>query len=510
MLLWLLFQGYALFSDDGAIRLALADEWAAKPFVASQIPWLPLQFYVVGLLSQLTTLPAYSLGIGLNMVMALLLPWVFSATLPKDFDEKKKIIALYVMALWPWTVWLGVSGLSEPLMWVLALGLLAAYQRKHIKSFVLCALLLSMCRIEAWLWVALLGGAWVFNCFKNRKNKEGVVLFCLLAIFPLLWGVYQYSQGHLDSAASMRIAHASKDDAAPLKPILFFVIAFFAAPFWLFFLPALWKARKQLKKEKLILFFVVVFYLSTVIVGLATAVPQRNLVFPLLLVLPFLVEKSKWSWRWVIVLQLMVLFHPQHLLRKNTCTERRVLAQNLENIKGELNEGEQIMLCLEDDPHRYLGNHLAHLTNLKEVLKTDTQPADHYDQSTYPFGGKYIIYEHFENMKEPLTNYWRSYNKGESVFEKRNKQEIVEVLKANKIKIAVTGRQRIPLHLYGYEVKLHNDPFTLYVYKGIEEQTMADVKVTAREPSRKKTLMRLKSGKFDREVLSAFMRMIGL
>ena len=48
---WLIHQGFVVFSDDGATRLLLAKEWAQDPFVAAQLPWLPLQFYVVGLLS---------------------------------------------------------------------------------------------------------------------------------------------------------------------------------------------------------------------------------------------------------------------------------------------------------------------------------------------------------------------------------------------------------------------------------------------------------------------------
>jgi hypothetical protein len=506
ILLWLTSEGYSLFSDDGATRLLLSDEWAKDPFVSSQIPWLPLQFYLLGSLSLITGLKAYVLGLSLNFLLILLLPWIFVATLPDHFDEKQKSIALWIMGLWPWALWLGVSGLSEPLMWSLALGLYVCFKRKQRACFMICAVLLSMCRIEAWLWVGLLGLMWLMEDFKAGRKSQVLIMVLVLAAFPLFW------LPQLDLAARVRIDDAAKDDASPMKLVLFFVVAFFTAPFWLLMLSSFWQSRKELFRQYHILAFVIIFYLSSVTVALATAVPQRNLVFPLLLLLPYFVAHSRWAWKVVLLFQFMVCLHPQELLRQETCQQRIEVAQVLEAIaiKGELKPEENIMVCLEDDPHRYLSLHLAHLTGLREQLYTDTQPHEHYDIATYPTGGKFIIYEYFPKLKSPLTNHWRSYHEGESLFSKRTDEEIRELLNENKVKILVTGRQDQPASNFGFVLYKHQDPFSYYIRRDETKRKHVLQERSEAQPSRKKALMKLFKEGPSVEVFEAFRKMLGL
>lgn len=509
MILWLIVQGYAVFSDDGAVRLSLADEWAASPYVVAQIPWLPLQYYIVGCLIKLTGLSSYILALTLNIFCTLALPWMFALCLPERFKSKQKAICLWLIGIWPWALWLGVSGLTEPLMWLFALGLYANYKSRNRKYFIFFAILLSMCRIEAWLWVGLLGLSYLYHDFKAKRYIELIVTLLCLCAFPLFWVGYQYFEGQLGLSASMRQEHAEKDYGSAVKPLLFWIVAFFTAPFWLLFAKSFVKNFKNLKQQPLVCLFVIIFYATTILVGLATAVPQRNLVLPLMLLLPSLIEHSRHSWKAVLLLQLLVVFHPQELLRADTCTQRHEVAALIQKYKGHLNEGENIMLCLEDDPHRYLGNHLAHLTTMGSVLLTDTQP-HHYSIETWPNGGKYIIYEHFKRIEEPLTNYWRSYKKKESLFEKRLPRDVKKILKVNKVKLAITGRKQRPLHFYGYELLEEKDPFAIYIKKS--EQPLVEKKreVSQRPASRKQAMIRLLKGQVNKEGLSTFLEMMGL
>lgn len=105
------------------------------------------------------------------------------------------LIAAIAGAVFPWSVWLGASGMSEPLLHaalstgVLGFALWLREQRSRwLKLAALGMLLSTMVRYEGWFYVAIFGVFVVGLAWKRGNLRpETIGIAAIPCVFPLLW-----------------------------------------------------------------------------------------------------------------------------------------------------------------------------------------------------------------------------------------------------------------------------------------------------------------------------------
>lgn len=404
----LLAPAYAAFSDDCATRLLLAEEWARSPFLSAQIPWLPLPMVLVGGLIRLTGLDALSCGVGINILLTSLLP-IFLRPLLEILPPARQAWALLLAATLPWAVYPGVSGLSEPIFWALSLGVVAAYLKDSAGLLVASSALVCLTRYEGWILVMVFGGAFLIR--RHRQGKSWKPSAVLLSITPLLWLAHQMMSGHLLLAFTvpMKDAAAAMEGGGIPRPLAFFALALMAAPLWFLLFPFIRRRLGTVPRASWI--FIFLLYMVTTLSGLGTALGQRNLVLPLLLLLPALVARSPRAiLGLIVVVQMAALFNPERALNAPLQDERAYAAACVNEARSVFGLSAPVVIGQGAPGHAYLARHVALRAELApafpELWVDQISPSDKIRGETRE---KHMPFESFSAGPEPLISFWRSH-----------------------------------------------------------------------------------------------------
>lgn len=441
----LLATGYAAFSDDGVTRWLLSAEWARDPYWHPQIRWQPLQFWVTGMLQRMSGLAPAEAGLILAVATTLAWPWAFAWSLPRTMGIAARRWCLIVASTLPWGLWPGVSGLVEPWMWCLGFAALGCWRRDRPLCLSGCLILLMTCRLEAWIWAGILGAGMVWRCWRRGQHGIAAVVLASLLLWPTIWYAVL---GLGDESVTMRQADAGTVYGwGGMRLLLIPAIAAITMPAWVLMA---WRRRAGclLSPPAPEAVFVGLFWLASVPVGLGTALPQRNLVFAGLLVLPWLVSRARsLALAGVVALQCWSLANPSAPLRRDLNEERSWIVSTLAEIRA---EGE-VLVALQSGSHAYLPRHLVIRGFPEEAIWTDHRPG-RWRTNPRETWAKYMMYETGSLTDRPLVNFWRSWKPDLAFHRVESRSEVIRTLHVNNIMAVVTGsRDRWP-GSFGYHL----------------------------------------------------------
>ncbi|MFA5388834.1 MAG: hypothetical protein WC312_03665 [Candidatus Omnitrophota bacterium] len=201
---------------DGQTRAVLGAKWLHAPFFMNEgytrnSIWLPLQYWLTGL-GLLAWYNLYWIPIIINIICGAALLFVFYNMCRLLFDDPViGLIELLIAGFVPWFVWLSVSGMSEPLSFLLIVTAFFFYISwiKQIArpGFLWCIgatlTLANMTRNENWAVSVLLAASIIGTYFIHRdilrdRKYRLPFLFVLVApwVFPLAWTIAQYQTFH--------------------------------------------------------------------------------------------------------------------------------------------------------------------------------------------------------------------------------------------------------------------------------------------------------------------------
>ncbi|MGE4157574.1 MAG: hypothetical protein AB7F75_00580 [Planctomycetota bacterium] len=425
--LTLLAPAYAAFSDDCATRLLLAQEWARVPFISAQIPWLPLPMILTGGVARITGLEALTAGLAINILLSACLP-LFVRPLLASLPPARQAWALLASATLPWALYPGVSGLAEPLFWALSLGMMSGYLNNNPWRLMFCSALVCLTRYEGWILTAVLGVASVVRCHRQGAGWRPLALG--LAVAPLAWILHQLVNGHLLLVFSVPMKDATRMELGGgglPRMLVFFVLAVMAAPLWIFLLPFFRRGLKHLPRATWI--FIILLYLVTTISGLGTALGQRNLVLPLILLLPALVAGApRILLSLVVVVQMAALFHPERALNAGLQAERSYAVSCVREARRIFGNEAGVIIGQGAPGHAYLGRHVALRTGAfaPPMWVDQVSPPDKIRGETRE---KHMPFESFGVGPDPLISHWRSHKMENALagLEPRRREEVLRV-----------------------------------------------------------------------------------
>ena len=200
--LWNHSGGFFLLTGDDASRMAMAYYWSQAPFFNSpgNPLWLPLGTWVHGLALRFVDDPLVTSSIvnsAFSMASIVLIYRITQTLFPGTGFAPP--LAAAIFAFCPLLVWLGLSGLSEPIFhFFMLLGILfmlLADGHKQPRAYLYSAigfLGASAIRYEAWILVA----AFAFFCaldFKQSTRKLTILVSVAVAsMFVPIWLHWQW------------------------------------------------------------------------------------------------------------------------------------------------------------------------------------------------------------------------------------------------------------------------------------------------------------------------------
>jgi hypothetical protein len=193
LVLWHREGGFFWLSGDDASRSETAFLWSQQPFFnlpvgdVAHYVWPPLPIWINSLVLRAIADPV-AVSSTLNMLFSLAtIPLVYGIT-AKLFPDKRfaPVIAAAIPAFTPLVIWLGLSGLSEPIFhFFLLLGVffwVAAVRDNRPALYLPSAvgfLGASMCRLEGWLFVTL----FCVSCLiSSRARRDRLVLLSSVVV----------------------------------------------------------------------------------------------------------------------------------------------------------------------------------------------------------------------------------------------------------------------------------------------------------------------------------------
>ncbi len=186
-------QGFLEYNADGYTRIIHAYEWTQTPRWEVAV-WLPLQTWLFG--------AGLFISDSLTFTPRLLNALFTAATLVNLYligraisGRQAGMVAATLGALFPWSVWFGVSGMAEPLFHATlsagVLGLALWLQDQRTRWLLMAAtglLLATMVRYEGWFYVAVFAVLIVGISWKRRDlSPTTLAISAIPFAFPLLW-----------------------------------------------------------------------------------------------------------------------------------------------------------------------------------------------------------------------------------------------------------------------------------------------------------------------------------
>ena len=219
-LTWLVIrEGFLEYNADGFTRIVHGYEWQQSPRWEVGV-WLPLQTWLFGVglaIHDSVTFTPRAMNVAFT-AWTLINLYFIGRTLG---DRWSGVIAVAIGAIFPWTIWLGVSGMSEPLFHaVLTTGVLGfvRWLRNSRDRWLLVAglglLLATMVRYEGWFYAAVYMALVVGVAWRQHQLRPLVIVLAMLPMaFPVIW-MQQHWQHFGDPLQFARDTAAIKADLA--------------------------------------------------------------------------------------------------------------------------------------------------------------------------------------------------------------------------------------------------------------------------------------------------------
>ena len=240
--------GFLEYNADGYARIVHAAAWAREPYLEISV-WLPLHFWALGLWLRLW--PDLLLApVALSFVLSVLSAWFLALTAARLGGWPAGLVAGALAAIFPWSVWFGLSGLVEaPFAAAVAaaafglVGWLRDGRMGHLWLAAICLLISAALRYEGWFFSAafaaiiLLGGG-----SRSWRRPEVVGAALVPFAFPVAWMAANLLAAG-DAFAFARVtseitaAEGTHENLSAVERLIFYPV-FFAGLVWPFALSA--------------------------------------------------------------------------------------------------------------------------------------------------------------------------------------------------------------------------------------------------------------------------------
>lgn len=241
-------SGYKWLSSDDYCRTVKSFEWLENPIIYSGV-WLTPHFWINGIVMMFIK-DLFLAATMTNVFFSSVTVYYFYKASLIVFDKKTAILSSFIFILFPFQVWLSLSGLPESIhfFFIIAGVYYALLYKKNfgkIKDLILATIMFSfgnMFRYEGWLFsiVFIIYIYYLEIILKDSKERNYKTIFIsILSLSTIIWW---FLQNHFDHGSLLYFASETNkiyEDYGGIKVIQKFVqypvFIFYIAPITSFF-----------------------------------------------------------------------------------------------------------------------------------------------------------------------------------------------------------------------------------------------------------------------------------
>jgi len=201
----ILFSGYRWLSADDYCRTVKSYEWLQRPEINSGV-WLTPHFWINGFV-MIFIKDLFAAALTVNFIFSALTVFYFYKSILLCFDKKTAFISSLIFCLFPFQVWLSISGLPESIFFFFVIAGIyyfikwKFYGEKNI-FLILSAVSFALSngfRYEGWLFSGALVLLVMTDILKEKKLTKKIitnVLISLISFTTIIWWLVQNYVDH--------------------------------------------------------------------------------------------------------------------------------------------------------------------------------------------------------------------------------------------------------------------------------------------------------------------------
>ncbi len=204
----ILSSGYRWLSADDYCRTVKSFEWLQNPVVNSGV-WLTPHFWLNGIMMKFID-DLFVASIAVNLIFSALTVPLFYKCSQMAFDKKTAFFSSLIFCVFPFQVWLSISGLPESIFFFFVVAGIYCYMKWKFEGSQTVFLFLSSFsfalsngfRYEGWLFSGTLVLIVLLDAVKERKLTKNVVknaLISMISFTTIAWWLMQNYVDHGDA-----------------------------------------------------------------------------------------------------------------------------------------------------------------------------------------------------------------------------------------------------------------------------------------------------------------------
>lgn len=308
-------SGYQWLSADDFCRTVKSFEWMKNPQIYAGV-WLTGQFWINGFVMHFVK-DLFLSALIVNFFFSNVTLFYFYKAVEICFDRKTAIFSTLILCIFPFEVWLSISGLPESVFFFFIIASIYYFLKWKLSGGNVIFLLLSsissalsgLFRYEGWLFSLTLLLFVVFEFFRNKKDIKLNVIYLSVSmlsfaslIFWIILNYIDYKDAFYFAKETSKIYEEFNTAKLMQKIIQYPTFIFYIAPITtVFSLKVIFVRLKKLikqknEKEKLVIYFLLfnlVELFLLMVQGMfgtgGTNMISRYIVINALLLLPFAV-----------------------------------------------------------------------------------------------------------------------------------------------------------------------------------------------------------------------------
>lgn len=200
----ILLSGYKWMSADDYCRTVISYEWLQNPRIYSGV-WLSMHFWINGFV-MLFIKDLFTAATTVNFIFSTFSLIYFFKVVEITFERKIAFWSALIFSIFPFQVWLSISGLPESISYffiISALYYFIKWKRDDKTKYLLIASILialaSGFRYEAWLFCVTIPIMILYYSIKERNSLKNIVLFSLISCISFIVIIWWLIQNYIDS-----------------------------------------------------------------------------------------------------------------------------------------------------------------------------------------------------------------------------------------------------------------------------------------------------------------------
>jgi len=201
----ILFSGYRWLSADDYCRTVKSYEWLQRPEINSGV-WLTPHFWINGFV-MIFVKDLFAAALTVNFIFSALTVFYFYKSILLCFDKKTAFFSSLIFCLFPFQVWLSISGLPESVFFFFIIAGIyyfikwKYYGEKNI-YLVLSSVSFALSngfRYEGWLFSGVLVLLVMTDILKEKKVTKKIfinILISLISFTTIIWWLIQNYVDH--------------------------------------------------------------------------------------------------------------------------------------------------------------------------------------------------------------------------------------------------------------------------------------------------------------------------